>query len=157
MTDATGTVYLVRYKTGPHGFRLFGNPNSTDETKVLIIGDSFTHAIHVSNDQTYYALIQRRLAPTQIFAYGAGGYGTLQEVLFIEEIINLVRPQILILQVHSNDIINNSYELELASYINNNRDARPYLDDNGAITVRTPQSKLGMAMTVLAYYSRLAC
>src|SRR5262249_53013194 len=44
----------------------------------------------------------------------------------------------------------------LASYINNNRHARPYLDDNGAITVRTPQSKLGMAMTVLAYYSRLA-
>src|SRR5438552_2866004 len=66
MTDATGTVYLVRYKTGPHGFRLFGNPNSTDETKVLIIGDSFTHAINVSNDQTYYALMQRRLAPTQI-------------------------------------------------------------------------------------------
>jgi hypothetical protein len=154
MTDATGT-HLVRYKTGPHGFRLFGNP-STDETKVLIIGDSFTLAFDVSNDQTYYALMQRRLAPTQIFAYGAAGYGTLQEVLFIEEIINLVRPQILVLQVHSNDIINNSYELELASYINNNRHARPYLDDNGAITVRTPQSKLGMAMTVLAYYSRLA-
>jgi hypothetical protein len=157
-TDMTGATYSVRYRTGQHGFRLFGNPNST-ETKILIIGDSFTHANNVSNDQTYYALMQRRLsemARMQVFAYGASGYGTLQEVLFTEKIVNLVRPQILVLQVCSNDIINNSYELELASYVNNNRTPRPYLDGEGAITVLTPQSKLGMAMTALASHSRLA-
>ena len=157
-TDITGAVYPVRYRTGQHGFRQFGNPDTSD-LKILVVGDSFTHAVEVSNEQTYYALLQQRLfdkVPTQVFAYGAGGYGTLQEVLLVEKIVGLLRPQIVILQVCENDIINNSYELELASYSNNNRRARPYLDSDGAIRLLTPQSKSNMVMTELASYSRMA-
>jgi lysophospholipase L1-like esterase len=156
--DIAGAVYPVRYRTGPHGFRQFGNPDTSD-TKILVVGDSYTHAVDVSNEQTYYALLQQRLsekAPTQVFAYGASGYGTLQEVLIVEKIVSLVRPQIVILQVCGNDIINNSYELEIASYFNNNRRARPYLDGDGAIRLLTPQSKSSRAMTELAAYSRMA-
>jgi hypothetical protein len=158
MKDSAGGVYPVQYRTGQQGFRQFGDP-SAPGARVLVVGDSFTHAIEVSNEQTYFAVLQQRLSqqlPAQVFAYGAGGWGTLQELLLIERSIGVVQPHIVLLQVCANDIVNNSYELELASYANNNRRPRPYLQADGRIRLLTPQTGVGLAMEALASRSRLA-
>jgi hypothetical protein len=149
LTDGDRTVL---YSTGPHGFRLYGNTNSTN-TKIMIVGDSFTDAIQVSDDQTYYANLKKIFSeqmssPPEIFAYGAIGYGTLQEVMIVERYIEQIAPDILILQVCSNDFINNSFELESASYYNNNHMLRPYLGSDGSIAMQLPQ------MVYAASYSR---
>lgn len=89
------------------------------------VGDSFTHAVDASSEDTYYGVLQKKL-PIEVFAYGGGGYGTLQEHLIIDRFFYLIKPDIVIVQFSSNDFANNSVEFERGSSDNNNR-FRPYL------------------------------
>ena len=131
-------LYTVNYETAEGGFRMFGDPQSLKQ-RVLIIGDSFTQAIHVSNDKTYYFLIGKHL-PVEIFAYGGGGYGTLQEYMILDRHIDRVKPALIIWQYCGNDFINNSFELEQQSRSNNNGMRRPYLSTDGEIFYATPKT-----------------
>jgi len=136
--DSQGHVKAIRYKTGEHGFRMFGNLQ-TSKTKVFVIGDSCTQARYVSNDETYYSRVAQDL-PTEIFAYGCGGYESLQEYMILDQFIDIIDPAIVIWQYSGNDIINNSFELERRSFINNNGMRRPYLTDAGEIAYLYPSN-----------------
>jgi hypothetical protein len=81
---------------------------------VLVVGDSFTHAVGVADGAVYYDVVACRLS-LAIVALGVSGYGTVQEFL------------------------NNSYALERQSFINNNLLPRPYLEDAGDVTIRDPR------------------
>ena len=126
----------MTYQTNNLGFRKFGNP-SIFKKKVLFIGDSFTQAIDASDDSTYYTLLSQWLN-FEVFAYGTGGHGTLQEALRLEQIIAQIKPHIVVLQFCENDFINNCYELEKTSLYHNNRHRRPYLDINGSLFYANP-------------------
>jgi hypothetical protein len=123
-SSADGTGYSVKMSQDERGFRMFGNPSS-DRPKLLVIGDSFTQAVAVSNDKTYYA-VMRRLLDVELFAYGVGGYGSLQELMIFSKYFDRVKPDLVLWQYSTNDLINNSPELESTSSINNNGMLRPY-------------------------------
>ena len=135
-TTKQGAVYRVHRSQKEFGFRSFGNPRAPG-MKLLVIGDSYTQAAAVSDDNTYHALLGQMLG-MEVFAYGAGGYGTLQEYLVLDEVVDHIRPSMLLWQFCSNDFINNSHELEVASTLNNNGWTRPYWE-NGAIVLRSPK------------------
>ena len=137
--DASGQTYSVTFQTDNRGFRLFGNHREANKKKVLFIGDSFTHAVEVSNDKTYYGILKDTL-PIEVFAFGGGGYGTLQEYMILEKYLDDVKPDAIVLQLSSNDFINNHYELEARSARNNNGMRRPYLTKNGEIIYKLPKS-----------------
>lgn len=124
-TSADGTSYPVRISSDANGFRMFGNLSS-GRPKLLVIGDSFTQAVEVSDDKTYFAII-RGLFDIEVFAYGGGGYGSLQEYMILNRYFDLIKPDLVLWQYSTNDFINNSPELEAASRINNNGLVRPYL------------------------------
>ena len=128
-----GRIYAVHRSQGWHGFRQYGNVRST-KPKLLVIGDSFTQATAVSDDRTYHALLQRELG-MEVFAYGASGYGTLQEYLLLDEVVDAVQPTVLLWQFCNNDFINNDHALEMASTLNNNGWIRPYWEQ-GQIVYR---------------------
>jgi hypothetical protein len=151
--DAAGQPYRVNGSADGNGFRFFGDPH-TDKTKVLVLGDSYTQAIEVSNAKAYYGVMAASLPGTEFFVYGAGGYGTLQEYLILDEWLDRIKPQILLLQLCTNDFINNSYELEHASWDNNNLMRRPYLDDQGQIFYKNP-ARLNFIPEALLENSRL--
>lgn len=136
---------------GWQGERVFGDPH-TRRPKVFVIGDSFTEGSGIPPASRYYSVLGRVLG-MEVFAYGAGGYGTLQEYLVLDRYLGEINPDIVLLQVHSNDFINNSWELERASYFNNNMTVRPYLIGD-AIDYRFP-SRLGGLRLFLAANSRL--
>jgi len=92
--DIWGKTYPVEIKTGRYGFRMFGDVNS-GKPKILFIGDSFTNAFTISNDKTYYGIIGEAF-PVEIFAYGEGGYGTLQEYMILDEYFDLIKPDIIV-------------------------------------------------------------
>ncbi len=123
--DAKGQPYLLELSTDANGFRRYDDINSTKK-KILFIGDSFSHAIEVSNDKTYYHVLGDSL-DAAVFAYGCGGYGTLQEWMVLEKYFDRIDPDMVVLQFCSNDFINNSYELESNSFFNNSRLTGPYL------------------------------
>jgi hypothetical protein len=130
--DADGNNYKVIITTNNLGFRYFSKyPNN--KINLFFVGDSFTHALDVSDNKTYYALISQRFNDTAVFAYGAIGYGTLQEYMIIDEYINLIKPNIIILQMCTNDIIDNDYGLQLPLLETMHGGRRPFLNDQGNI------------------------
>jgi hypothetical protein len=135
LVDAGGAPYPVDISTNTDGYRAFGDV-AGDRRKVLFLGDSFTHAMQVSDDRTYYALLREALG-IEAFALGVDGYGTLQQYLLLDRIIDDVQPDAVVLQFCPNDFINNHFGLELESAYNNNGLRRPYLVD-GEVAYRTP-------------------
>jgi len=133
--DAAGRRYLAKVETNRYGFREFGAIYTTKK-KILLIGDSFTNASQISNDKTYYGII-KNILPVEVFAYGGGGYGTLQEYMILDEYVDVIKPDIIIWQYCSNDFINNDYDLE-ANAVQNNSMRRPCLDINGSIYYDIP-------------------
>jgi len=131
-----GTLYQVRRSQTQYGFRSFGDVASR-RLKLLVIGDSFTHATAVSDDRTYHALLSK-LLDVEVFAYGVGGYGTLQEYLVFDRYLDLVRPDVILWQYCANDFINNDNELERLSRLNNNGWVRPYWH-NGTVQLLSPK------------------
>jgi len=149
---ADGTQYPVHISQNEYGFRMFGDVR-TKRPKIMVIGDSYTHAIQVSDDKTYYAYLKKYL-DAEVFAYGGDGYGTLQEYMVLDRFFDRIKPDLILWQYCGNDFINNSVELEQESSINNNGLVRPYWV-NGRITYLLPK-KHGSSLRRLALkYSRL--
>jgi lysophospholipase L1-like esterase len=129
LRDSSGDKYSVDISTDEAGFRLYGNPQEAKKKKVLFLGDSFTQAMHVSDDKTYYGLLKDDL-DIEVFAFGVEGYGTLQAYMVLDKFIDEIKPDVVVLQFCPNDIINNHPELERNSSLNNMGLRRPYLIDD---------------------------
>jgi hypothetical protein len=153
LSDTTqhGLVYSVHRSQGQYGFRSFGDVG-TKRGKLLVMGDSYTQATAVSDDKTYHALLGQMLG-MEVFAYGAGGYGTLQEYLILDEVVDYIRPSMLLWQFCSNDFINNDHALEVASTLNNNGWVRPYWEE-GVIVPRSPKPISGQLREWIQHHSR---
>ena len=124
--DVAGNPYDVKLSTNQYGFRAWGDPRS-DNPKILFIGDSYTGDPNMSDQDAYFGQV-RKLTGAEVFAFGGGGYGTLQELMILKKYVNLIDPDYFVLQYCSNDIYNNSYELESNFIVRNQKDLRPYFD-----------------------------
>jgi hypothetical protein len=122
--SADGREYRAEISQDRNGFRMFGDLTS-GKPRVFVIGDSFTHAIEASDDKTYYAILKQSL-DVEVFAYGGRGYGSLQEWMILEKYFDLIKPDLILWQFSTNDLIDNSPDLEAASTINNHGSPRPY-------------------------------
>lgn len=138
--DAAGQRYRVDITTDGNGFRMFGQRGKggkEPQKKIFFIGDSFTQALEVSDNKTYYAQVAERL-PCTVYAYGTGGFGTLQEYMALDKYEDRIAPDIVVLQYCYNDFYNNSYALELRSAKNSNSMVRPYYTSDDRIVYRLP-------------------
>jgi len=124
--DAEKNPYEVTFSTNELGFRAWGNVKS-DKKKILFIGDSFTGDPNMSDKDAYFDQV-RRLTGAEVFAFGGGGYGTLQELLILRKFVNIINPDYFVLQFCSNDIPNNSYDLEENFIVRNQKNLRPYFN-----------------------------
>jgi len=145
------TKLLYDKQLGWKGKVVFGDPN-TKKYKIFVIGDSFTNGCGVEEKYMYYNVIKKTL-DSEMFVYGGLGYGTLQEYLVLDKYFDAIKPDLVILQVCANDFINNMWELESKSFINNNLMPRPYLI-NGRIEYRSPRF-MGNCGLLLSSNSRL--
>lgn len=137
---------------GWRGDFIEGDPASP-RPRALVVGDSFTDAAGVPPGERFHAALGRELG-FETWAYSAPGWGTLQEALLIDDVIDRVRPDLIVLQVCSNDFLNNDWELEFGSYRNNNLSVRPYWED-GRVAWRAP-GRFVRARRFLAERSALA-
>jgi lysophospholipase L1-like esterase len=113
----------VQYSSDASGLRLCSTNGKGK--KILVVGDSHTQALEVSDDKPYPCVLARDLQASAV-AYGAGGYGTLQERMAIERFIPLVQPDLIIVQTGYDDFMNNEFDLEKGSFVNNHSQRRPY-------------------------------
>lgn len=109
------------------------------ENPVLVIGDSFTDGLDVPSNQMWFAEVARRYPDRGLIAYGGLGYGTLQQLMVLQRYhAHGIRPSLVILQLCTNDIINNSFELEKESLLQRAPGPRPYLEGD-TIRLRFPR------------------
>jgi len=94
--------------------------------RVAVLGDSFTEAIHVPVEQTFWSKLERKLGNCQavkgrknveVINFGVQGYGTAQELIMLRKKVWDYSPDIVILAFFiGNDVINNSPKLEYDRY-----------------------------------------
>ena len=131
--NATSNVTVTYYQ---FGFKRFGNITS-NRTKMFIVGDSFTEMAFISNGEEWYSYIEKEFNNTELFVYGTGGFGSLQEYIVLDDYIDKIKPDIILWQFYFNDFINNDYQSDLGEYPLGNFAYRPYLE-NGEIVYRLP-------------------
>ena len=128
--------YLVDFTTNQDGLRTFGKENKEGK-KILILGDSFTMDPYASNNNMWYAVLANELSKNKInyygYAAGAGGYGTFQQFILLEEIKKKLTPDIFILQFCSNDYMNNHYDWERTEGAMGQYIRRPYFETNDSL------------------------
>lgn len=134
--DVNEKLYPVKFTTHSNGFREWSPSIKDTLPHILFIGDSYTQSSEVSDDKTFYHYIKKEL-PATVSAYGMSGYGTLQELMILEEALDSLQPDYIVFQLCSNDFIDNYAPLELNS---NYRVGlrRPYWTENGEIEYITP-------------------
>ncbi|MEM1217245.1 MAG: SGNH/GDSL hydrolase family protein [Bacteroidota bacterium] len=142
----TGVDRPVSLRYDENGFKAYGNPKG-ERPKVFFIGDSYTASVEVSNDSSFFNLIGDSL-DIEVFAYGHAGYGTLQQLLILEQYIPIIQPDLVVWQNCTNDFKDNCAALERISYYNV-KQRRPYLDADGKVVYIRPVS----AWYVLGEYS----
>jgi hypothetical protein len=119
--------YCYDKELGWKGTLVPGDP-LTKRVKIFVIGDSFTDGNCVRKENMYYNEIGKYF-DAELFIYGGGGYGTLQEYMVVNKYFDTIKPDLLILQTCHNDFINNLWELQSKSLLNDDLMIRPYLVD----------------------------
>ena len=94
--------------------------------RVAVVGDSFTEAIHVPVEQTFWSKLERKLGNceavkgrknVEVINFGVQGYSTAQELIMLRKKVWDYSPDIVILAFFiGNDVINNSPKLEYDHY-----------------------------------------
>ncbi len=136
VADSEGEQYPVSMSQDERGFRMFGDLEST-KPRLFVIGDSHTQAAGASDDRTYYAVVGEVL-DMEVFAYGTGGFGSLQELMVLEKYVDVVQPDLVVWQFSVNDLVDNSPDMERETGVVQQGMTRPYWRD-GRVQYILPQ------------------
>jgi hypothetical protein len=91
--------------------------------RVAIVGDSYSEAMHVDMDRTFWKIIERNLPgcgtlagkQVEVINFGVSGYGTAQEYLMLERVWRYSPDLILLAVTANNDVLENSRALRKAT------------------------------------------
>jgi hypothetical protein len=94
--------------------------------RVAVLGDSFTEAIQLPVEQTFWSKLERKLGNcaavkgrknVEVINFGVQGYGTAQSLIMLRKKVWDYNPDIVVLAFFiGNDVINNSPKLEYDRY-----------------------------------------
>ncbi len=88
--------------------------------RIAVLGDSFSEAMHVPMEQTFWSLLERKLQECNAFPgkkvevinFGVSGYGTAQELMTLRQKVWDYSPDLVVLAFTTyNDIYDNSRAL----------------------------------------------
>ncbi len=109
--------------------RYYSKTKPENTLRIAVLGDSFTEAVHVPHEQTFWSVMERELTKCsalknqqknqqiEVINFGVHGYGTAQELITLRTRVWDYNPDIVILAFFAgNDLINNSKKLESDLY-----------------------------------------
>jgi lysophospholipase L1-like esterase len=116
--------HVVHYRFNSVRHRGHEEPSPT-ATRILVLGDSFTFGLGLQEDQTYVGLLQRNLdglhlePRVQLLNGGVAGWGTADEVAYLQKYGDQFTPRGLIIFVSIDDfrraIRSNSFRIDAAT------------------------------------------
>jgi hypothetical protein len=137
VVDLMGQRSKYRYSTGPYGFRHWPDNKKPDRPTILFIGDSFTESAYIDDTKTFYHHLAQHL-DANVFAYGCGGYGNLQEFMILDRHMDEIKPDLVVVQTCENDFADNSIRLEERNQFGH-RPVKPYLNLKNEIFYAQPR------------------
>lgn len=148
--DKQGTFRDVTITYYNNGFKRWGNLSGSNK-KILILGDSFTVDRYVSNGEEWYSYLEKAYPNVSFFVHGAGGFGSLQEYMVMNDNIDKINPDIILWQFcNVNDYTDNYYAYDKMWYGKNTMTFRPYLEGD-KIVYRSP-----VPFSLLRQYSAIS-
>src|SRR5262249_1154366 len=75
--------------------------------RVLVLGDSFTEGVQVGEDDLFTARMERADPHLEVWNAGVGGYGTVQEYLYLATDGLKFHPDLVLLMFYENDLTDN--------------------------------------------------
>jgi hypothetical protein len=109
-----GRLHDVFISVNSRGYRGREHPfeKPLGRTRVLMLGDSVTFGVKVSDGETFSDLLESRSGHFEVVSLAVPGYGTDQELLLLEREGRRYRPDVVILNFClANDAVNNAGEL----------------------------------------------
>jgi len=96
-------------KTNSMGFRdSEALPVPKGYKKVMVLGDSFVSNLAVRDQEVFTELIEQRLGHAKVMNFGVNGYGQVQELLLLKQLLKKIKPDLIVLMVYvRNDFIDN--------------------------------------------------
>ena len=68
-----------------------------ERPKLVMIGGSYTHGTAITDDETFSWKLQHMLPGVEVLNYGVGGYGTLQSLLKLQQVLPEIRQRKLVI------------------------------------------------------------
>lgn len=103
-----------RFTTNAQGFRDtrdWSHERTPGIGRVLVLGDSHTQGFECRQDRTYSAVLERKLhaggKPTEVFNCGISGFGTAEQLAFLENEGLKYKPDAVVLGWFANDLDDN--------------------------------------------------
>jgi hypothetical protein len=132
------------------------------EFRIALVGDSVVEGVHVNPDQVMNIQMEKLLQQqgyrnVEVMNFGIEGIGTTQELIMYKERIRQFRPDLVLLTVSDNDVMNNSSTLQPKSYGIHTWYSPYYnLDSNGQLVFQPVESRpLNGLITFLERHSYL--
>lgn len=92
-----------------YGFRRkeYGYEKKDGKYRILILGDSYTEGVHAGEDDIFSSLIEQSSPDFEVINAGVGGYGTVQEYMFLVAEGIAFHPDTVFLMFYDNDLTDN--------------------------------------------------
>lgn len=109
-SDLPGVMSGGTYSTNRWGMRGEEPPEDWDSwTTVICVGGSTTQCFELDDSRTWPALLQRNLRDSEPRTWvgngGLGGHGTRGHLVFMDEVIDVTRPDIALFLVGANEMV----------------------------------------------------
>lgn len=109
-----GPEYSVEYSVNNDGLRdesVHPEPKPAGTVRILLLGDSFAWGSGVSYERIWPVVFERDCRanglPVDVVKAGVSGYDTRQEVLYLERLLPLYHPDMVVLAFLPNDLFTN--------------------------------------------------
>lgn len=99
--------HLARVQTNELGLRSKPYSGKTTLTRIMVLGDSFTAGLEVSNDELFTSLLDELRPDLEVVNAGVAGYGTVQQLLLAKKLLPIVEPHQCLLMAFENDLVDN--------------------------------------------------
>ena len=77
----------IEFTIKKNGNRYAGKPDIRDFDELILIGGSFTQGAGVSDSETFAYQLQSKLVNYNVLNYGQSGYGSVQSLLLLNEVL----------------------------------------------------------------------
>lgn len=106
-TNEDGTKALVVQNGNGHRGTEYAGERSKDKIRIMFLGDSFTEGSQVNEEELFTTILERANSNWEVINAGVGGYGTVQEYLYLMNEGLRFNPDLVVLMVYENDFSDN--------------------------------------------------